>query len=137
MWSWGLTKLPGPARHVFYELYVIIDIFSRYVPGWLVAEAESGELAEALIADAVARNGAAPGTIHGDRGSSMTSKPVAQLLVDLGVDRSHSRPHVSDDKRLSPHARRGNPEGCPTAIPTMNVATGPVRPQREGRSTVA
>jgi len=101
VWSWDITKLPGPQRHDFYELYAIIDIFSRYVPGWLVTEAESGELAEALIADTIARNGAAPGTVHADRGSSMTSKPVAQLLVDLGVARSHSRPHVSDDNPYS------------------------------------
>ena len=79
MWSWDLTKLPGPGRHECYELYAVIDIFSRYVPGWLVAPAESAELAEALIADTIARNGAAPRSPHADRGS-MTSKPVAQLL---------------------------------------------------------
>ena len=81
MWSWDLTKLPGPARHEFYELYAVIDIFSRYVPGWLVAPAESAELAEAFIAETIARNGVAPRSLHADRGSSMTSKPVAQLLV--------------------------------------------------------
>ena len=97
VWSWDLTKLPGPGRHEFYELYAVIDIFSRYVPGWLVAAAESAELAEAFIAETIARNGAAPRSLHADRGSSMTSKPVAQLLVDLGVARSHSRPHVSND----------------------------------------
>jgi putative transposase len=101
VWSWDLTKLPGPARHEFYELYAIIDIFSRYVPGWLVAPAESAELAEAFIADTIARMGAAPAALHADRGSSMTSKPVAQLLVDLGVARSHSRPHVSNDNPYS------------------------------------
>lgn len=101
VWSWDLTKLPGPGRHEFYELYAVIDIFSRYVPGWLVAPAESAELAEAFIADTIARNGVAPRSLHADRGSSMTSKPVAQLLVDLGVARSHSRPHVSNDNPFS------------------------------------
>ena len=101
VWSWDLTKLPGPGRHEFYELYAVIDIFSRYVPGWLVAPAESAEVAEAFIADTIARNGAAPRSLHADRGSSMTSKPVAQLLVDLGVARSHSRPHVSNDNPYS------------------------------------
>ena len=101
VWSWDLTKLPGPGRHEFYELYAVIDIFSRYVPGWLVAPAESAELAEAFIAATIARNGAAPRSLHADRGSSMTSKPVAQLLVDLGVARSHSRPHVSNDNPYS------------------------------------
>jgi len=101
VWSWDLTKLPGPARHEFYELYAVIDIFSRYVPGWLVASAESAELAEAFIAETIARNGVAPRSLHADRGSSMTSKPVAQLLVDLGVARSHSRPHVSNDNPYS------------------------------------
>jgi putative transposase len=101
VWSWDLTKLPGPARHEFYELYAVIDIFSRYVPGWLVAPAESAELAEAFIAETIARNGVAPRSLHADRGSSMTSKPVAQLLLDLGVARSHSRPHVSNDNPYS------------------------------------
>ena len=101
VWSWDLTKLPGPARHEFYELYAVIDIFSRYVPGWLVAPAESAELAEAFIAETIARNGVAPRSLHADRDSSMTSKPVAQLLVDLGVARSHSRPHVSNDNPYS------------------------------------
>jgi putative transposase len=80
---------------------VILDIYSRYAPGWLVAPGESAELAEAFIAATIAGVGVAPGVIHADRGSSMTSKPVAQLLVDLGVVRSHSRPHVSDDNPYS------------------------------------
>ena len=101
VWSWDITKLPGPSRHQFYDLYVILDIYSRYAPGWLVAPGESAELAEAFIAATIAGVGAAPGVIHADRGSSMTSKPVAQLLVDLGVVRSHSRPHVSDDNPYS------------------------------------
>ena len=103
VWSWDITKLQGPQRGVHYELLVIIDIFSRYVVAWMVAPAESGELAEAFIADAVAAQGIVRDqlTIHADRGSSMTSKPVAQLLLDLGVARTHSRPHVSNDNPYS------------------------------------
>ena len=100
VWSWDITKLRGPTRGVYYDLYVILDIFSRYVAGWTVAARETGELAEQLIADAVAVHGR-PNSLHADRGTSMTSKPVAQLLVDLGVDRSHSRPHVSNDNPYS------------------------------------
>jgi putative transposase len=103
VWSWDLTKLQGPERGVYYELFVIIDIFSRYVMGWMVSAAETGELAEAFIADTIARHGINRHqlTLHADRGTSMTSKPVAQLLVDLGVARSHSRPHVSNDNPYS------------------------------------
>lgn len=103
VWSWDITKLAGPERGVYYELFVIIDIYSRYVVAWTVAAAETGELAEAFIANAidsqhVDRNQL---TLHADRGTSMTSKPVAQLLVDLGVTRSHSRPSVSNDNPYS------------------------------------
>ena len=103
VWSWDITKLQGPTRGVYYELFVIIDIFSRYVVGWMVTPAETGELAEAFVADALARQGIGRDqlTLHADRGTSMTSKPVAQLLVDLGVARSHSRPHVSNDNPYS------------------------------------
>jgi putative transposase len=103
VWSWDITKLQGPTRGTYYELFVIIDIFSRYVVAWMVAPAETGELAEAFIAGALARQGVDPDTLtlHADRGTSMTSKPVAQLLVDLGVARSHSRPHVSNDNPYS------------------------------------
>ncbi len=103
MWSWDITKLQGPTRGTYYELFVIIDIFSRYVVGWMVSPAETGELAEAFIADSLERHGIARDqlTLHADRGTSMTSKPVAQLLVDLGVARSHSRPHVSNDNPFS------------------------------------
>jgi putative transposase len=101
VWSWDITKLKGPDRGVYYELLVMLDIYSRYVLGWTVAPGESGELAEAFIADVVAVQGAAPKAIHADRGTSMTSKPVAQLLIDLGVARSHSRPHVSNDNPYS------------------------------------
>jgi putative transposase len=103
VWSWDITKLQGPERGVYYQLFVIIDIFSRYVVGWAVSPAETGELAEAFIADALAAHDIAANqlTLHADRGTSMTSKPVAQLLVDLGVARSHSRPHVSNDNPYS------------------------------------
>ena len=100
VWSWDITKLAGPRRGSWFDLYVILDIFSRYVVGWTVAAAESGELAAALIADAIIRHGE-PKAIHADRGTSMTSKPVTQLLLDLGVARSHSRPHVSNDNPYS------------------------------------
>jgi putative transposase len=101
--SWDITKLAGPERGIYYELFVIIDIYSRYIVGWTVAAAETGELAEAFIADALDRHQVEKDqlTLHADRGSSMTSKPVAQLLVDLGVTRSHSRPSVSNDNPYS------------------------------------
>jgi putative transposase len=103
VWGWDITKLQGPERGVYYELFVIIDIFSRYVVGWMVSPAETGELAEAFIADTLARHDIDRDqlTLHADRGTSMTSKPVAQLLIDLGVARSHSRPHVSNDNPYS------------------------------------
>jgi putative transposase len=103
IWSWDITKLHGPTRGVYYDLYAVIDIFSRYVPNWLVAEAESAELAADFLGDAVLTQGIDRDTltIHADRGSSMRSKPVSALLVDLGVARSHSRPHVSNDNPYS------------------------------------
>ncbi len=103
VWSWDITKLQGPQRGIFYQLYVIIDIFSRYVVGWTLAASETGELAKQFIDDTLARHGIEPGqlALHADRGTSMTSKPVARLLIDLGVDRSHSRPHVSNDNPYS------------------------------------
>lgn len=103
VWSWDITKLRGPERGVYYELFVIIDIYSRYVVAWCVAEAETGELAKEFIDAALTGQGVGRGqlTLHADRGTSMTSKPVAQLLVDLGVARSHSRPHVSNDNPYS------------------------------------
>jgi putative transposase len=101
-WSWDITKLLGPAKWTYYHLYVVIDIYSRYVPGWLLADREDAKLAERLLADACAKQDIDHGqlTIHADRGSSMASKPVALLLADLGVTKSHSRPHVSNDKPL-------------------------------------
>jgi len=103
LWSWDITKLLGPTKWTYFYLYVIMDVFSRYVVGWMVAHRESASLAEKLIRDTCARQAIVPGqlTIHADRGSSMTSKPVALLLADLGVTKSHSRPYVSDDNPFS------------------------------------
>jgi len=103
VYSWDITKLRGPAKWTYYYLYVILDIYSRYVVGWMVASRESGPLAEVLIRQTCAKQGIGANqlTIHADRGSSMTSKPVAFLLADLGVTQSHSRPHVSDDNPFS------------------------------------
>ena len=103
VWSWDITKLKGPAKWTCFHLYVILDIFSRYVVGWLIAPRESAELAQQLIADTVARHDVMPGelTLHADRGTSMRSKPVASLLVDLDVAKSHSRPYTSDDNPYS------------------------------------
>jgi putative transposase len=101
--SWDITKLKGPKRGEYYDLYVVLDIFSRYVVAWLVSPCESGELAKELIADAVARHQVPPGQlrVHADNGSSMTSNPVVELLTFLGIGRSHSRPHVSNDNPYS------------------------------------
>jgi len=103
LWSWDITKLKGPVKWTYFYLYVLLDVFSRYVVGWLVAPGESAALAKRLIADSCAKQAIAPGqlTVHADRGSSMTSKPVAFLLADLGVTKTHSRPHVSDDNPYS------------------------------------
>jgi putative transposase len=103
LWSWDITKLLGPTKWTYYYLYVILDVFSRYVVGWMIAERESATLAEELIAETCARQGiqSAQLTIHADRGSSMTSKSVAFLLADLGVTKTHSRPHVSNDNPYS------------------------------------
>jgi putative transposase len=100
VYSWDITKLRGPLRGVWYDLYVMLDIFSRYVVGWMVAETETAELATAFIDDVIRTYGK-PRVVHADRGTSMTSKSVAQLLVDLDVTRSHSRPQVSNDNAFS------------------------------------
>ena len=89
------------AKGIFYHLYVLIDIFSRYNPGWLISTCEESNLAADFIAGAIRGNGTAPHSVHADRGTSMTSKPVSMLLTDLGVTRSHSRPHVSNDNPFS------------------------------------
>lgn len=103
VWSWDITKLAGPAKWTYFYLYVIIDIYSRYVVGWLLAEAESAVLAEKLLADTIAKQGVDRDTltVHADNGSSMASKPVAFLLADLGVTKTHSRPRTSNDNPYS------------------------------------
>jgi transposase InsO family protein len=97
IWSWDITALKGPTKGCWYKCYVIIDIYSRYVTGWLVAAAEDAIVAQDFIDDAIRRNGARPHTLHADRGGAMVSKPVSELLVNLGVTRSHSRPRTSND----------------------------------------
>jgi putative transposase len=103
VYSWDITKLKGPAKWTYYYLYVILDVFSRYAVGWTVQHRESGQVAKALIAQVCAQQQIARDqlTVHADRGSSMTSKPVAFLLADLGVTRSHNRPYTSTDNPYS------------------------------------
>ncbi len=103
VWSWDVTKLKGPVKLVYFYLYVILDIFSRYVVGWMIAEAENAGLAEQLIEQSCFKQGIAPDrlTLHADRGAPMTSKTVAQLLAELGIDKSHGRPRVSNDNPFS------------------------------------
>lgn len=103
VWSWDITKLRGPVPHVYYYLYTILDIFSRYVVGYMIAQRELAHLARQLVADSCAKQAIAPDQLilHADRGSSMTSKTLALLLADLGVGKSHSRPYTSDDNPFS------------------------------------
>jgi putative transposase len=112
-----ITKLAGPAKWTWYYLYVILDIYSRYAVGWMVAYREAALLAERLLADTIAAQGVKPAqlTIHADRGTSMTSKPVAMLLADLGVTRSHARPHVPDD----------NPTARASSRPSSTIRPSP------------
>jgi len=103
VWSWDITKLLGPQKWTYFHLYVLLDIFSRYVVGWMVATRESAELAQRLVRDACDRERIVDGqlTVHSDRGTAMTSKPLALLYADLGVTRSLSRPHTSNDNPFS------------------------------------
>ncbi len=103
VWSWDITKVAGPERGTYYCLYVVLDIFSRYVVAWAVAPSEAAAIGQQLIDDACIRQGVVPGqlTVHADRGSPMTAKSTAQLFVDLGIAQSHSRPSVSDDNPFS------------------------------------
>lgn len=103
LWSWDITKLKGPAKWTYYLLYWILDVFSRYAVGWMVAHRESAALARRLIAETIAKQGVVPGelTLHADRGPSMRSRPVGYLLAELGVTKSHSRPHTSNDNPYS------------------------------------
>jgi putative transposase len=103
LWSWDITKVRGPERRVWFQLYVMLDVFSRKVVGWMLAAHESGALAERFIAETLDKEGILPGqlTIHSDRGTSMRSKTVAEFLADIGVTRSHSRPRTSNDNPFS------------------------------------
>jgi transposase InsO family protein len=103
VWSWDITKLKGPQKWSYYYLYVILDIFSRYVTGWMIASRESQSLAKRLIEESCEKQNIAPGqlTIHADRGPSMRSKTVAQLLADLGITKTHNRPYTSSDNPFS------------------------------------
>jgi len=103
VWSWDITKLRGPVPHVSYYMYTILDIFSRYVVGYLIAKRELASLAKQLVADSCTKQGIEPDqlVLHADRGSSMASKTLALLLADLGVGKSHSRPYTSDDNPFS------------------------------------
>ncbi len=96
----GHHQLRGPGRGIWFQLYVVLDIYSRYVVAWTVQRVEDSEIAKTMLEQAMGVHGI-PEAIHADRGTSMTSKPVAQLLLDLGVDRSHSRPRVSNDNPYS------------------------------------
>lgn len=106
LWSWDITKLKGPRKWTYFYLYKILDVFSRYVVGWMVAYRELARLAEDLIAETCLKQEIVPDTltVHADNGPSMTSKPVAHLLTDLGVAKTHSRPHVSNDNPYSESA---------------------------------
>lgn len=103
VWTWDITKVPGPVRGVYYSLYVVLDIFSRAVVGWVLAPSESAEVAQPMLEDAYRRHDVQPGqlTVHTDRGSPMTAKSTALLYADLGIVQSHSRPSVSDDNPFS------------------------------------
>jgi putative transposase len=103
VWSWDITHLRGAVKWSGYKLYTVLDIFSRYVVGWMIAEVESSDLAKQLIVETAGKQGIQPDqlTLHADNGSPMTGKPLSQLLVDLGITRSHSRPHTSDDNPFS------------------------------------
>ena len=103
VWTWDITKLKGPIPYLYYSLYVILDLFSRYVVGWMVALPESARLAERLIAATCAKQGIGPHqlTIHADRGAPMRSKLVVELFADLSIEASHSRPRVSNDNPFS------------------------------------
>jgi len=106
LWSWDITKLKGPVKWTYYYLYKVLDVYSRYVVGWMVAYRESAALAKDLIAEVCLKQEIMPGslTVHADNGSSMKSGTLAQLLTDLGISKTHSRPHVSNDNPFSESA---------------------------------
>jgi putative transposase len=103
LWSWDITKLRGPVTWQLFYLYVVLDVFSRYVVGWMIAERESGDLAKQLLVESYRKQGVDQEqlTLHADRGSPMICKTIAQLLIDLGVSKSHARPHTPNDNPFS------------------------------------
>jgi putative transposase len=103
VWSWDITNLRGPSKWTHFKLYTVLDIYSRCVVGWLLADHESSELARQLVAETVHKQGVCPGslTLHADNGAPMTGKPLSELLLTLGIERSHSRPHTSNDNPFS------------------------------------
>ena len=131
IWSWDITKLKGPARGIWFDLFVMLDIFSRKAIRWEVHATENAELAKAFIDAAVTSNGGiAPVSIHADRGTSMTSKPVAVLLSDLHISQSHSRPHVSNDNPFSEPQLPGSGQGSHLPAPTdpdVSLSAHPAR----------
>jgi len=132
VWSWDITKLRGPVTHVYYYLYTILDIFSRYVVGYMVADQERDYLARQLVADSCRKQGIEPEQLilHADRGSSMTSKTLALLLNDLGVGKSHSRPYTPNDNPFSEaqfKTMKYRP-GYPDRFGSQENAQGWVRP---------
>ena len=131
VWTWDITKLKGPWRGTYFDLYVMLDIFSRKVIRWEVHYGESGDLAKAFMQHAIIANGGAkPRYIHADNGTSMTSKNVATLLTDLNITRSHSRPHVSNDNPFSEAALPGSGQGSHLPAPTdpdVSLSAHPAR----------
>ena len=117
VWSWDITKLMGPVKWTYFYLYVILDIFSRRVVGWHIADAETAALFQPLFNDAVEKHGVEPGqlTLHADRGGPMKAKATALLLADLGVTKSHSRPYTSNDNPFSESCFKTSE--IPAAIP--------------------
>jgi putative transposase len=113
LWSWDITKLKTAEKWGYYALYVVLDVFSRYVVGWTVTLRENAQIAKNLIAASCRREGIALGqlTLHADHGQTMVSKTLAQLLIDLGVAKSHSRPHVSNDNPYSEASSRRSSTG--------------------------
>lgn len=103
LWSWDITKLPGPAKWTWFSLYLVLDVFSRFIVAWAVATRESAAIAKALFSDAARDQGIQPGQlhIHADGGSAMKAKSLALLFADLAISKSHSRPHVSNDNPFS------------------------------------
>lgn len=131
IWSWDITKLQGPTRGKFFDLYVVIDIFSRCVVHWELHIRESGELAKSFIENAIRANGGiAPGTVHSDRGTAMTSLSVTELLSDLGIIKSHSRPKISNDNPYSEAHLPGSGQESHLPAPTdpdVNLSIHPAR----------